>query len=272
MYLTTPEEDFYDEMRADAAVEIASERERERREWLGLPDPDELDDERELCEFDDPDELDDELEPVGTLWRYPDKPIDAGDVATVQCCAGPEALLQPKYDGHRTLAEYDGRAWFFRTRTNRLLPLDAIAPAIRAACDALALEPGTVLDGELLGTRRAGEPAQFAVFGITYESGLWLGGESERYRAALLADRLADLPAYGHLAENIDNPACAVFVVPELLSTEDAHVLADARVEGIVGKRADARLVGDFARSAINPRWFKWRRAQPALVAGSARP
>ena len=107
-------------------------------------------------------------------------------------------------------------------------------------------------------SRRTEGPEEIYIFGIHYLGGTWLGKESEDVRWSLI-EMLEYNQPHVHLSEFTRDNYEDFFNQIRFLNENLPE--GKQRVEGIVLKRSDSRLLGNIKACKKNPAWFKvkWR-------------
>lgn len=179
------------------------------------------------------------------IFRFPDKPatqLSRSGLADI----GGGYLAQLKMDGWRCVVERTATGLTFTSRHNKPIPIggelaEAIGDALRG------LPVGTILDGEWLARRPAARDEALWLFDAMQIGRLPLWGEPTFERLAMLRTMVP-----------------AEWIVPTV--AHDYGDFFDAMqgrgdAEGIVLKRREARYIGSFRASALNPGWAKskWR-------------
>jgi ATP-dependent DNA ligase len=155
----------------------------------------------------------------------------------------PAWAVEPKLDGYRVVCVWNARgveAWT-RHGNPQKLSVD-----VRAALEALDLAPGSALDGELLGPRKAGSPQSFVAFDYPCVGGKLDARPLDMRRATL--ERLR-LPVIERLSNKV-------------ASYERALA---AGHEGVVLKRRDSRYPFGHGPTSETTVWLK---AKAATVDG----
>lgn len=164
-------------------------------------------------------------------------------------------LAQPKLDGWRRIMYLTDQGWVFLAKHDKArVPLPE---NLQADLDSLGLPEGTGLDCEWVGNRQAGGKHSLVLFDLLMLDYQWLGqtGFAERY------DKLTDLvlPKLGHDERPVKISTC--YRNPGLVTLfhSQQHI---PQSEGLVIRRADSKLIGDWSGCKDNPLWFKCKVAR----------
>jgi ATP-dependent DNA ligase len=186
------------------------------------------------------------------MFRYPDKP--SAQLDRVGLDDLPEIYLaQLKLDGWRCVVLRTATGLTFTSRHNKPIPVSCHVEG--EIGDALAHLPvGTVLDGEWLARRPACRDESLWLFDIMQYGDTALWGEGTEWRYSLLRSLVP---------HEMVAPAAGT----EYGEFYDAH---EGRPdgEGIVLKKTNAKYIGSFRDSALNPGWLKakWRAGEDGLT------
>jgi ATP-dependent DNA ligase len=166
-----------------------------------------------------------------------------------------EWLVQPKLDGHNSIIfKEQGKIAVLSRQMNKL----GVSPVMLSGLAHLAIEEGTVLNGEWTSRRQAYKVEEMYLFDLLYVRGEWVGNLS-------MEERYARLEAiYKASAQQAECDAWPVYLVPCKDTGYAAYyksLVGDMKTEGIVLKKKDAPLIGNLSRSVENPYMLKvkWR-------------
>jgi ATP-dependent DNA ligase len=196
--------------------------------------------------------------------RCPDKPIRTSQESLSGFEKEGGYLATYKYDGWRCIIDWDGENVGFYSRRD----VDSGGPTAHPVSDSLReevlafirenkLPPNTRLDSEWIARRTEG-PEAIYVFGIQYLNGEWLGRDSEDLRWTIVEGLTYNQP-HVHLADAAKDNYVEFF--NKIREKNEGLPEGKQRVEGIVLKRLDGRLLGNIKTCKKNPSWFKvkWR-------------
>jgi len=196
--------------------------------------------------------------------RSPDKPHRTSQDSLIEFDQEDDYIATVKYDGYRCIIDWDGETVGFFSRRG----IDAGGPTRHKVCDELAeavkvflienaVPANTRLDSEWLAKRTIG-PEQIFIFGVQYWGGQWLGREIETVRWELVS-RLNYNQQYVNLAENTRHLYSEFF--QKMMKEDTQQSEKNWKVEGIVLKHVNSKLLGNLKTSKLNPRWYKvkWR-------------
>lgn len=196
--------------------------------------------------------------------RCPDKPIRTSQESLEGFEREGGYIATYKYDGWRCIIDYDGKEVGFFSRRD----IDSGGPTAHPVSEDLKQEvldfiqennipAGTRLDAEWIARRTEG-PEEIYIFGIQYLNGEWLGKESEDLRWTIVETYIYG-PPHVHLAESTKENYIDFFNRIKLKNQDLPE--GKQKVEGIVLKRLDSRMIGNIKICKKNPSWFKvkWR-------------
>jgi ATP-dependent DNA ligase len=169
-----------------------------------------------------------------------------------------------KYDGWRCIIDWDGKNVQFFSRRD----VDSGGPTKHNVCETLIEEtrqflitndvpPNTRLDSEWVAKRTKG-PEELYIFGVQYLNGEWLGRDIEDLRFTIVETFRYEQP-HVHLATYTRENFTEFF---ENIKSQNVDLSeGKQRVEGIVLKRVDGKLLGNLKVGKKNNGWFKvkWR-------------
>ena len=189
------------------------------------------------------------------MFRYPDKP--SSQLARAGLADLPKLYIaELKLDGWRCVIERTIAGLTFTSRHNKPIPIsDALADELLWVADLAKLPEGTLLDAEWLARRPAARHESLWIFDIMQfgEAPFWGRSTQERLKLlrCIVPGEIVAPTAGGDYADFFD-------------AMQDR---GDA--EGIVLKRRDARYIGSFRGSALNPGWLKckWRGGEDGRTA-----
>lgn len=196
--------------------------------------------------------------------RTPDKPVRTSQDSLAEFDREDCYIATAKLDGYRCIIDWDGENVAFFSRRD----LDVGGPTQHQVCDSLIGEvksflleneipANTRLDSEWLAKRTSG-PEQIFIFGVQYWGGAWLGREIENVRWALVSSLKYNHP-HVHLTEYARHNYSEFF---QRIKEKDIRQPEENwKVEGIVLKHVNSRLLGHLKTCKKNPRWYKvkWR-------------
>ncbi|MHA2066678.1 MAG: ATP-dependent DNA ligase [Candidatus Thorarchaeota archaeon] len=196
--------------------------------------------------------------------RCPDKPHRTSQDSLVEFDQEDCYIATVKYDGWRCIIDWDGENVGFFSRRD----IDSGGPTRHKVCDELVgavkaflleneVPADTRLDSEWLARRTTG-PEQIFIFGVQYWGGQWLGRELETVRWELIAG-LKYNQQHVNLAENTRHNYSEFF--QRVMEEDTQHSEKNWKVEGIVLKHVNSKLLGNLKTSKKNSRWYKvkWR-------------
>lgn len=175
-------------------------------------------------------------------WRHPDRPLH---IFSLKMVKEGKWMSQPKYDGHFAVIEIED-APKIMSRHNKPLPVSQNLVDVFKS-----IPKGVVLWGEWTGRRQANKEEAIYLFSIVYNDFKWLGRltEEERYEQ-LTQIQLPDTPNISVVENRFDNHA-----------QHYKETINNWKLEGIVLKRKDMKLIGDLSKPKDNPAFLKlkWR-------------
>ena len=192
------------------------------------------------------------------MQRHPDNPmaIDVDFMQRIDKEKPGTWIAQPKLDGWRRLAFFDGKTWEIRAKHNDGPAAKAWPPHLQASWMEVPWPAGVGLDMEWVGPQRSSSYGSDSIWVFDLiQHKAWLGGLGFEQRYAMLTQMWAkiqpiiverNLPI--HITPCYRNPGLGNFYLQQL---------QDPMSEGIVIRRADSKLVGSFKSPADNPLWFK---------------
>lgn len=179
-------------------------------------------------------------------FRYPDHPIHIYSLGMIR---EGEYMSQPKWDGHFVVIIKDFGKIITLSRHNKPLP---VTRPLVAQLESMNLKNGTTLHGEWTSRRESNTEESIRLFSAVYSDFKWLGGDTEENRFNILTD--------------VVRPTEAVTIVENRMSGYANHyreTVDNPKLEGIVLKRRNAKLIGDPTKPKDNPAFLKlkWRDA-----------
>lgn len=196
--------------------------------------------------------------------RNPDKPIRISQEELVSLDKEGGYIATYKYDGWRCIIDWDGQNVGFFSRRD----VELGGPTAHKVCQSLVEEtvaflkennipPNTRLDAEWAAKRTEG-PEEIYIIGIQYLNGEWLGSEIEDVRWTIVETLKYSQP-HVHLAESTRSNYAEFF---QQIKSKNEHLPeGHQRVEGIVLKKANSKLIGNLKSCKQNMSWLKvkWR-------------
>lgn len=195
-------------------------------------------------------------EKVASMWRFPDKPVEALPAKLRVFDGRGGYVAQQKLDGYRLVVMLEeGRATCI-SRHQKVLPVNQAILDSMLAIDGLALP--AMLDTEWMKLRGGLQE------GVVILDSLYLGGEW-----------MGNLDLYRRRESYYNKPLPPGISVPQEVTTGFVDFLAAQMApegvdpattiaEGVVIKKIDAKLLGSRTKSDENPSWakIKWRHGQ----------
>lgn len=190
---------------------------------------------------------------TGGEWRYPDKPIHSTVDFLKIVPESSEWICQQKIDGWRICCYVDNYVDIYTRHKNSLNSAlkNEIPKNIISSLAALNLGTKTIYDGEFLGRRELKEMS-IVLFDILKIDNKWI----------------TNWPYYerlGKLKELIDSRCDKKYITtPEYCLSGFADFYENQKklsqkVEGVVLKKMNSKLICSRNDSALNPEWFKIR-------------
>jgi len=207
-------------------------------------------------------------------FRYPDDPVRLPPSSQLFLNADKDGgwLAQPKLNGWRRAAYKENGNWsFVAKRDNGLEARKPLPPDLLEKFSKLPIPDGTALDMEWMGMRDAaftGGKHWLAAFDIFYWNYEWMGGVPQEERLKSLSDLMAMCQA-ADFAKIATGDSYAPFVmVPTWTTGVCNHFFRLQReyeegqgegtlCEGLVMKRRNGKLKGDFSHCVENTAWVK---------------
>lgn len=196
--------------------------------------------------------------------RCPDKPLRTSQDSLEGFDKEENYIATYKYDGWRCIIDWDGENVDFFSRRD----VDSGGPTQHAVSESLKAEvkkfllenkipKNTRLDSEWI-CRRTDGPEEIYIFGIQYLNGEWLGRDIEDLRWTIVETFKYNQP-HVHLAEFTRKDFVKFFT--DIKNRNEHLPEGKQKVEGIVLKRLDSKLLGNVKVCKKNQGWFKikWR-------------
>jgi ATP-dependent DNA ligase len=183
------------------------------------------------------------------MFHFPDKPTTSSERILPTLSNG-DWLAELKFDGWRTLVDWDGKRAILTSRHNQTIP--ASQSLLDEIAQALTQVPPCALDGEWMG-RRDRQPESLWLFDALAINGQWLGalGAGERFKRFCWLFTSSDPAPRVRLVECVRSGFVDFF-----------HYSKTVRgCEGIVLKHVDSKFIGSVRKCVDNPFWLKvkWR-------------
>lgn len=186
------------------------------------------------------------------MHRFPDKPV-ASSPGVLEMLADGDWIAQIKFDGWRTLLEWDGSRPTLTSRHKT--PIPASPDLVEFLANFLTGSPPMLLDGEFMG-RRDNQAEALRLFDMLAFDGRWQGDMACYARLGLLCGSFPGLILAGTESR--------LSIVPHTTGGyvdffEFSKTLPGS--EGIVLKQKTSRFIGSVRKSVDNPLWLKvkWR-------------
>jgi len=193
-------------------------------------------------------------------WMYPMKPVLIGRNGLSELRLE-DYTVERKYDGWRAIVIANGRT---RLWTRQRRPI-AIPDELQAALEALRLQPGTVLDGEIWNPSKRGGWAdpegngcRLTLWDCVRDGTAYLGKEPLEARRRALEEAVGHGSDLVGLTEVSGASVAAVEAIEaEARAVRDGGDLRSGFIHGAVLKRRGSRRHDSPRRSAENASWLK---------------